>query len=273
MKTRQRSFRQYLSEVISAFAGPAPVDERREELLTALRVDLEQEIQTKQDQHERYLAEEENQSHRHVMGLMDDLRFSHELINRGIDHSISRLTGYSTTTITMLHSAFHGTGNVNDFINYAPHDEIGFRSALAFNRIVPRNGQLVTVIKDVRNSTGIDDFSELEPGTAGHDLMTAVLTVAVGISENRQQAYFSQHENSGSSSISAASGFGKWLKQENNRCKMTPELAIVIVDCPERITDILNYIDRRNGDIEGLDGGHLRIHLDNAALSLSDGVL
>jgi hypothetical protein len=54
---------------------------------------------------------------------------------------------------------------------------------------------------------------------------------------------------------------------------MTRDLAEVIVDNPDRVDDIINYMSERDIIPEDVDCGHLRLHLSNASSALSSGIL
>jgi hypothetical protein len=182
-----------------------------------------------------------------------------------------QLQNYSADTLERLHEAFHDTGKLTRFISNAPRAESDFRDTLNFMSTGVWSAYAEQTFRDIRASTGFGDLSSIEPGTAMHDTVSAVIKVATGASRRR-----TSHDVNSRYPCMPSVDYDEPDRDylaEKEMTQMTEELAVVIVDYPERLDDIIDYIGTREGDPAQVDGGHLRLHLDNPTPALAEGIL
>ena len=172
------------------------------------------------------------------------------------------LTGYSLDTLQMLEAVFKNDGNLHSFMGWVKYfdQEKDVRAALIH---APNMIQLPQMYSDTRSALGVDDLSIAPEGSGEHEIISAVLTVAHrGHSRRKSKLY--------RTSTRVAREI---LRNEDERLKMSPELAAVIIQHLDRTDDIISFMDAHDQGPDNVDTEHLTLHLDSAARSLATGVL
>lgn len=244
----------------------ASVKKRHAELSASLRGDLEAEMEYANRKFREKLDAETNASVKAVM-YYDHLETDEQ---GGMEYKSKGLQKYSADTLERLHDEFHDSGKLTHFISNAPTAESDLRDTLNFMGTGVSPVYAEQTFMDVRTSMGIDDLSAVEPGTALHDAVSAVLKVATGASRKRTSYDVNSRYPSHPLDYDDPD-HGYFIEKET--IQMTEALAVVVVDFPDRLEDIIDYIGTRNGEPIGVDGGHLRLHLENPTPALADGIL
>lgn len=188
------------------------------------------------------------------------------------------LNGYSTLTVAAIHDAFHGTGNVLFFLKTNRfEDEKLIRASLSFRDSgLSQSTHPENVLRDVSKSLGVKDLSRIPEDSEQHTLVSAVIHVAAAAADDRSRASHVSLRST-SDSISARlrhrSERTIWMDKEAECIQMTPQLAKIIMERPDRTSDIINYIGSRQQEPKDLDIELMRLHLDNPSPSLADGIL
>lgn len=167
-----------------------------------------------------------------LRGEADDRRFN----EKNYSGLVYALDDFSSDTLKMLDEAFSGSGKLTDFMLKVDFDdEESVKSAITF-----RNSDLFDapeyrrVLQDVRWSRGGEPLYDVLEDSAEHDEVSALISVAAGVRK---------------------------LSDDSSRLGMSPDVAKVTADYPDRTDDIVRYISVRNVSAKDVDCDDLRRHL------------
>lgn len=197
----------------------------------------------------------------------------------GPDTKAMTLRGYSTWTLEVLEQAFGDSDELGSFMNkthYFRDDEDMVRSAAIFSDEVPDDLRMniEPVFQSVKAALGMDNLSDAEEGTENHEAVTSIVRVAM---ESAQLEFQRTNTRSSERRMDRNGRFTtRYTADKLPSPKvdtMTPELAKIITEYPDRTDDIIEHIKGRYDTRQALDPDFLRINLNNASSSLADGLL
>jgi hypothetical protein len=269
----------FLARIIPTLNGS--LGKQRSEMLYDLGDDLKQERAQLIAEADAELSELRQQT-----GMHARLRMRHVMEQRlrsagqgaRDNPNIEAMRRSSASTVAAIHSAFHGTGQVTDFLGkYKDHDEKVIRVLASFKECeLGKSTSEFDVLRDVASSMGIKDLSRVTAGSDEHYLVSAVIKVAVGASQERRSEHYARRQEmyrSKASSFRHRNDFEQWSNAEDARIQMTHELAVAVMDYPERVNDIIRYLGDNKLDPADVDAELMRLHLDNPTPALADGIL
>jgi hypothetical protein len=269
----------FLARIMPTLNGS--LHKQRSEMLYALEDDLKQE-------RARFIAEADAELSelRQLPGREARLRVRSvaerkaKIASQGArdNPNIEAMRRYSASTITAIHGALHGTGRVTDFLaRYKNQDEKVIRVLASFRDCeLGSSTREFDVLRDVASSIGIKDLSRVTAGSDEHYLVSAVIKVAVGASQERRSEHYARRQEmyrSKASSFRHRNESEQWSNAEDARVQMTQELAVAVMDYPDRVNDIIRYLGDNKLDPADVDAELMRLHLDNPTPSLADGIL
>lgn len=195
------------------------------------------------------------------------------------DDSIAKeLSGYSTLTVAAIHDAFHGTGKVTSFLkSHRNDDEKYIRTSISFRGCnLEKSTRQANMIRDVASSMGKKDLSRVPEGSDEHYLFSAVIKVAIGASQEREKSHTEIVRGFGSgvsAQMKSRTEYRRWIQDEEACVHMTHELAVLVMEYPERTADIISYLGENKLDPVDVDTDLMRLHLENPTPALADGIL
>jgi hypothetical protein len=270
----------FLARIIPTLNGS--LSKQRSEMLHALEDDLKKErakvIADADAELNRLREEDDGPSTRMRMRTVREQRSKAASQGARDNPLIAQMNRYSASTITAIHDAWHGTGQVADFLQkYKDQDEKVIRVLASFKDCeIGKSTREFNVLRDVASSVGLKDLSRVPAGSDEHYLMSAVIKVAVGASRERRNGHYAlrkeMHQNQ-ASSFQHRNEFEKWSNAEDSRVQMTHELALAAMEYPERVPDIIRYLGDNKLNPTGVDAELMRLHLDNPTPALADGIL
>lgn len=194
------------------------------------------------------------------------------------DLLIKIIKGYSPTTVASIKDAFSGTGHLVDFIERTfMQSQSDTRTAARFkDLLVYKEFHFTSILDSVRDSIGVYNLDEIPEGTDEYITAKAVLEVAVKASSTRSNEYDERAE------AARAKGFPrseaheialKEMKRDGSDAFMTPALAQIISEMPERASDIANYLLDKESSTTRVDLELLRMYLNSDTPAIADGML
>lgn len=203
--------------------------------------------------------------------LMGDLDASSHDVNKDATKRIA-LEDYSKWTLEVLHNAFHGTGELEQFMSRSKlMDEDLVRAGVMFKdmdvypNVAPEN-VLEAVRTPASEVLGLFNLSDAEAGSDQHEAVSTMVRVAT------ESAKLIEDRRSTSEYAANGRFASKYVRGSGNLL-MPNDLAEVIVDYPDRGDDIVKFIKDHCADGDPVDSGFLRVHLDNPTPALADGLL
>lgn len=270
-----------LSKVVPTLTGAAA--KQRKTLLDDLKADIAAEQKLRDEAAERKYANRHNLSDEHRT-FVEREYFEHKQIKmrREMEEEISKkprfagLDKLSTGTLEMIHGAFHGTNGVTAFLKVQSFDDeervrthVVFRDAIGSDRY-----SLSEALPHIQRSLGIKKLSNIEEGTPEHDAVSAVFRVAFGAKERRQRVPFETMSNETMSDrLQQQSKMREIMINELSTAIMSPQLAEVALEYPDRVDEIVDYMTKQDVIPETVDTEHLRLLLDNPSPALAEGIL
>lgn len=149
---------------------------------------------------------------------------------------VEAIEGFSGDTLKMLDEAFSGSGRLTDFmLKTGFEDEESLKSAITFrDSDIFRSPDYRRVIQDVRWSRGGEPLYDVLEDSAEHDEVSALITVAAGVRRR---------------------------SDDPSRLGMSPDVAEVTAEYPDRTDDIIRYISSRDIGANDVNCDDLRRHL------------
>lgn len=188
------------------------------------------------------------------------------------------LKGYSSQTVTAIKDAYSGTGNLVDFIERTyTEKERDIRTAAHFSDLmIHKEFHFASILHSVRTSLAVKDLGSIPTGTDEYEVAQAVLEVAVKASSTRSLDYENRVttlQARGYPLSEASEIITKEMIQDGTDAFMSPDLARIISDIPERASDIANYLlDKKTSSVKA-DTGLLLMYLNSDTPALADGML
>jgi hypothetical protein len=197
------------------------------------------------------------------------------------------LRGYSKWTLEVLQQKFGETDGLEPFMkrtHYFRNDEDMVRSAAIFHDQISPHPKINSgsTLQSVKESLGMENLSDAEEGTDNHDEVTSIVRVAMANAQMKWDRKASsltgvRRTDRNGRFVTSYAHRGEQISPPATRVisdgSMTPELAKVITDYPDRTDDIIEHIKERFTNQDVLDIDFLRINLDNASPALADGLL
>lgn len=244
------------------------LEERKVELCDLLAKRLKYEWEQRDADFEAAIAAETDPKRRRDMitygrDYIDDLE-SHQ-------YQVKRTSGFSVSTLEALYEVQNETGDLTKILVAIHREEGELRAVLNFKQFLPGRIFASQTFKDVKSSMGIDDYLHVEPDSEWHDAVSLVLDVASDACFKRNSSdpamrYPGKYQGN--------INFEDLWDEEDGRIHMTPELAVVILEHPDRKEDIVKYLgDWCEGEPAKVDIEHLRLYLDNPSPALAEGIL
>lgn len=183
------------------------------------------------------------------------------------------LSGYSIKSLRAVRSAFiDGKGDA--FSSLSNTSESTMLERISYYGVIgngPSSFQEAT-LNDVRASHPNFAYEDLS-GLDGVDRLHAesIMTVSRAIRNFMYEKFRTRHTGAHSSSL--PDNLGHRLRTIRSASYISPALALVIMDFPDRTTEIINYIVENRMPRDDGQTGHLREVLNNSCHALSIGVL
>jgi hypothetical protein len=174
----------------------------------------------------------------------------------------SQLRSYSTGTLELAHAAFHNSGKLTHAIECTDDEEGNFRAVVNFWNATEHTYIAGRLLQHVRESTDTADLGAVAHGSLEYVHIAAVLRLAMKCQSTRYvESIWSDPELYGED-------------EQKQLDQMTPGIAQIVGEYPDRIHDITDYIiDRYKGLLEKVDTAELRLFLDTPSQALSKGML
>lgn len=281
-KSKHTSF---LAQVVPALNGN--LKKQRESMLADLHRDMELEFQQEADAAKRRYDDrnrfpELERSYAEQMYQRERMEQTRLRVTRDLDRAMGKeethvagLNKLSTKTLGMVHAAFHGTGKVTAFLKRQDFDDDDrIRTAVVF-RDFSDSYQFGRLLRHVRDSLGVKSLAGIEEGTLEHNAVSAVFRVAIGAAQRRSIAEREERlqDKSQAAMLLSQRKMRNQVLDEQDRVKMSPQLAEIAADNPDRVDDIVDYLVRQNVEPVDVDAEHLQLFLDNPSPALADGIL
>lgn len=254
----------------------AAQQERASEIMRSLRAKMEAEQDDDDRAEAARIQNEPDPKVRRDLQLTSARRTRNLVIGEGdIARTLGKISSYSLDTLERVAEVTDEKVDLTSFLKSAPSDESNFRAFVNFRNCKFASAHVNMIIDNVRDSTGVDDLAEIDVSSEPHAFVSSVIKVASDSQNRRTAAHYARERESGAR-YSARMNRGRpseWYEKQKTQAKMTRDLAAVIGDYPDRVNDIIYYMSDRDLIPEAVDIEHLRMHLDNAASSLSSGVL
>lgn len=254
----------------------AAATERRAEIMEFFKGEFEKDKAEKIRLEELAIRQETDPVVKRLLVQASTRRNFNGFLKDSVDAALEKISSYSLDTLERLMEASSDAKSITSLVNVSVSGETNFRAYLNFRNCDIDNSHLDLILDNVRSSTGLDDLAELELGSEAHDLASTVIKVASESHYRRSKAHYEKKKDEDSGGIYRTMRTDRnleWYRAQQTLTKMTRDLAAVIVDNPDRVDDILDYMSDRELIPEDVDGGHLRLHLSNASSSLSSGIL
>jgi hypothetical protein len=268
-----------LSRIIPAISPShrAATIERRAEIMEFFKGELEKDKNEKIRLEEIAIQQETDPATKRLLVQASTRRSYNNFLRSSVDTSaLEKISSYSLDTLERLMEASGESKNATSLVNVSVLGEKNFRAYLNFMNCDIDSSHIGLILDNVRDSTGLDDLAELELGSEAHNLASTVIKVASESHSRRSKAHYARQSDEDDSGIyrrTMRHASLEWYREQQTLTKMTRDLAAVIVDNPDRVDDILDYMSDRDIIPEDVDSGHLRLHLSNASSSLSSGIL
>lgn len=254
----------------------AAANERRAEIMEFFKGEFQKDKAEKIRLEELAIRQETDPAVKRLLMQVSTRRNLNDFLKGSVDAALEKINSYSLDTLERLIEASSDAKSATSLVNVSVSGETNFRAYLNFRNCDIDTSHVDLILDNVRSSTGLDDLAELDFGSEAHDLASTVIKVASESHTRRSKAHYEKKKDEDSSGIYRTMRSDRsleWYRAQQTLTKMTRDLAEVIVDNPDRVDDILDYMSDRDIIPEDVDSGHLRLHLSNASSSLSSGIL
>jgi hypothetical protein len=214
------------------------------------------------------------------------------VLNEEIKHAISSgaspksneellikiIKGYSPRTVASIKDAFSGTGQLVDFVErtYMQSQSDTRTSARFKDLLVYKEFHAASILDSVRDSIGVYNLDEIPEGTDEYITAKAVLEVAVKACSTQSSEYDERAEAARAKGFPRSEAHDialKEMKRDGSDAFMTPELAQMISEIPERASDIAYYLLDKESSTTRVDLELLRMYLNSDTPAIADGML
>lgn len=200
-------------------------------------------------------------------------------IKRNMDNTARILEQHSTKTLTSINKSFSDGRGLHQFIHFTddmshPGD---IRTAAHYRDSKLHLAYSIHVIlKHVRSSLGVRDLTQYRAGTEQYDAALAVISVAMRAVKNHHyvtETAIRKWREQGYMSWEAEQRAKEEMHADGSNLFMTPELARLIMQYPDRASDISDYLREKAVAPKHADFELLLMRLTTEAKALSDGLL
>jgi hypothetical protein len=186
---------------------------------------------------------------------------------------------HTTETLTAIKNAFPDGDGLNEFVYAADamDNQKDIRVAAHYKSTrLHRNFSIHLILKHVRSSLRIKNLTRYPEGTPEYDAVLAVITVAINAVKTQHYLHHEaarSFEAKGHLWRKAEQLAKEQLETDGAYLSMTPKLARVITQHPDRADDISDYLRDNTLAPSQVDTELLLMRLTTEATALSDGLL
>lgn len=207
---------------------------------------------------------EQAQQHAQLLSAIEENIYSNSNDLESIEYLASRLKHMKTSTLAKIEDVLGGSDKMGTFLTKGPYNESELRVALNFPDRKWNTVCTERIIKDVSAVMEIRKLDEIDPASDNHAVANLLIQTANDIYMKRLELN------------TAKNGLTDYDDSSRDRgwdiTQMTSDIAFTVMNNPDRVEDIAEYIASRELKLEDVDTEHLRLYL-SAPPALAEGAL